>query len=317
MRRYVAGLFVLPLLVLTAACGDDSSGNGTDTEQSASSREGTISDVTVTGDAPDEPKIEFKAPITFSKTESKVINEGAGTGPEAVANSVVTVNYLGVNASTGEDFDSSWSDDGKATPATFGLGQVIPGFSSGLIGTQAGDRVLLTINSKDGYDPTGSTDGTIKKGDSLVFVVDVLKVQNPVTLSESQVPTVVEKKGKPSGFVTKPTVPKTVDDLGVYVVKEGTGAPVEAGQTITVNYLGAIYPDGKVFDESFSKQPATFSIGTGQVIAGWDQALVGQKVGSRLIVVIPSELGYGTAGQGKDIPPNSDLIFLIDIQKAE
>lgn len=312
MRRYVAGLFVLPLLLLTAACGDDSD-SGDTTSESDDAREATISDVTVTGDEGEKPTVEFKAPITFAKTEAKVLNEGSGTGPEATATSVVTINYVGVNASTGEEFDTSY---GKS-PATFGLGQVIPGFQSGLVGTQAGDRVLLTINSKDGYDPTGSQDGTIKKGDSLVFVVDVLEVKNPAKLTESQVPTVVEKKGKPTGFATKSTVPKTVDDLGVYVVKEGTGATVEAGQSITVNYLGAIYPDGKVFDESFSKEPATFSIGTGAVIQGWDLALVGQKVGSRLILVIPSELAYGEAGQGKDIPPNADLVFLVDIVKAE
>jgi peptidylprolyl isomerase len=309
VRRYVAGL-VLPLLLLTAACGgsDDSSSDETG---SSDAREGTPSDVTVTGKVGEKPTVEFKAPMSFAKTESTVLNEGSGTGEEAAANSVVTIDYVGINASTGEEFDTSY---GKS-PATFGLTQVIPGFQSGLIGTQAGDRVLLTINSKDGYDPTGSQDGTIKEGDSLVFVVDVLKVQNPAKLDESQVPTLELKDGKPTGFASKPGLPKTVDELGVYVVKEGTGATVEPGQTLTVNYLGAIYPDGKVFDESYTKQAATFSLSG--VIQGWSLGLVGQKVGSRVILVIPSELAYGTAGQGEDIPPNADLIFVVDILKAE
>lgn len=309
MRRHVAGLVVLPLLLLTAACGGDS--DDSTEEETTAGREGTISDVTVTGDAGEKPQVDFKAPVTFATTESKVLNEGDGSGPEATAASVVTVDYVAINASTGEEFDTSY---GKS-PATFPLGSVIPGLRTGLEGAQAGDRVLITIASKDGFDPTGSQDGTVKKGDSLVFVVDVLEVQSAVELPESQVPTLVEKKGEPSGFESKPGLAKKVDNVGYYVVKEGDGPTVEAGQTLTVDYLGAIYPDGKVFDESYSKEPAQFSLDG--VIPGWSLGLVGQKVGSRVILVIPSDLAYGEAGQGEDIPPNSDLVFVVDIQKAE
>jgi peptidylprolyl isomerase len=104
-------------------------------------------------------------------------------------------------------------------------------------------------------------------------------------------------------------------ELGVYPIIEGDGPKVEAGQTLTVHYVGQIYPDGTVFDESWSTgEPATFSLD--QVIAGWTEGLTGQTVGSRVILTIPSKLDYGDQAQGKDIPANSDLIFAVDILAA-
>jgi peptidylprolyl isomerase len=92
---------------------------------------------------------------------------------------------------------------------------------------------------------------------------------------------------------------------------------VKSGQTITAQYVGQIYPDGAVFDSSWQRgQSAQFPIGTGGVIKGWDQGLVGQKVGSRVILVVPSELGYGKAGKPPTIPKNADLIFSVDILAA-
>jgi peptidylprolyl isomerase len=137
----------------------------------------------------------------------------------------------------------------------------------------------------------------------------------PKPLAPGQVPTLDLKDGVPTGFTPTATTPPKVSGLTVKVLKEGTGAEVQAGQSLTVDYLGQVYPDGTVFDESYSKKPATFSLDG--VIAGWTQGLEGQKVGSRVVLVIPSVLGYGAAGQGEDIPPNADLIFVVDIKKAE
>jgi peptidylprolyl isomerase len=121
----------------------------------------------------------------------------------------------------------------------------------------------------------------------------------------------------PTGFKATPTTPKTLTDLGVYPVIKGKGPVVKKGQTIVVNYLGQLYPDGKVFDESYSTdEPATFQIGAGQVIPGWDDGLVGQTVGSRVILAIPSAQGYGKTGKSPAIPPDSDLIFSVDILQA-
>ena len=97
----------------------------------------------------------------------------------------------------------------------------------------------------------------------------------------------------------------------------GDGARVEKGQTITVNYLGQVYGGDEPFDESFSKSPASFGIGTGQVIKGWDKALVGKTVGSRVVLAIPPASGYGEAGKpSAGIKGTDTLYFVVDILAA-
>lgn len=312
MRRVVTA--ALPVLLAVTACGARA---GDDEAVPAA----TLAEVTVAGPMDSRPKVDFKAPLSFAKTQSRVVEEGPGEGAEITASSEVTVDYVGFNASDGAEFDSSYR---SGEPATFSLSQVIRGFSTGLQGAHAGDRVLIGVSSEDGYDPVGKG-AAIRPGDSLIFVVDVHKVVNPLTeatgVEVEPPPTVPEltydEQGHPDKFVSTPETADAPDELGVYPIIEGKGDLVKSGQTITVEYVGQLYPDGAVFDESWSNdQPIAFSIGTGQVIKGWDQGLVDQPVGSRVILVIPSELGYGEAGQGEDIPPNADLIFVVDILKA-
>ena len=86
-----------------------------------------------------------------------------------------------------------------------------------------------------------------------------------------------------------------------------------------MNYTGWLYsataPNfrGTQFDTSAGRSPFQFRLGTGQVIAGWDQGLVGMKVGGTRTLIIPSSLGYGSAGAGTSIPPNAALVFTVDL----
>jgi len=92
---------------------------------------------------------------------------------------------------------------------------------------------------------------------------------------------------------------------------------VETGQTITVHYTGVLWDTGEVFDSSWeSGSAASFPIGTGGVIAGWDKGLVGRTVGSQLLLVIPPADGYADAGSGSTIPPGATLVFVVDILDA-
>lgn len=112
--------------------------------------------------------------------------------------------------------------------------------------------------------------------------------------------------------VTTPSGLKYVD------VKVGKGASPVKGKMVKVHYTGTL-ENGKKFDSSVDrKQPFTFVIGVGQVIAGWDEGVMGMKVGGKRKLTIPSELGYGRRGAGSDIPPNSTLLFdveLLDVEK--
>ncbi len=305
MRRTVA-VVVLPLLLVLAGCGSNP-------QEGQTAKKGSIADVSVSGSTGAKPQVAFKPPMTFATLQSKVLDKGPGKGAAVTSDSEVTLNYLGINASDGSEFGSTYDKNGQ--PAIFTVNQVIKGFGEGIQGAHAGDRVLITVPSADGYGATGNG-GDVSGGDSLIFVVELLKVQNPAKpqmLTRSEIPKlVVDKKGTPQGFTSRAGLPKKVSKLGIAVLKKGKGTTITSTSSLTVNYLGQIYPAGKVFDESYTKgQPASFSLSG--VIPGWQQGLVGQQAGARVVLEIPSELGYGATGSGKDIPPNADLIFVIDI----
>ncbi|MGO4385371.1 FKBP-type peptidyl-prolyl cis-trans isomerase [Specibacter sp. RAF43] len=95
---------------------------------------------------------------------------------------------------------------------------------------------------------------------------------------------------------------------------EGTGAEVVAGNTVSTHYVGVAFSTGEEFDSSWGRgTPLEFRAGVGQVIQGWDQGLLGMKVGGRRRLEIPSELAYGSRGAGGAIGPNEALIFVVDL----
>lgn len=109
------------------------------------------------------------------------------------------------------------------------------------------------------------------------------------------------------GYQTEPS------GLGIKILSEGTGALPEVGKTVKVNYAGFL-ENGLKFDSSFDRgQPIEFSLGQGQVIKGWDQGIVKLKIGTKAILKIPADLGYGARGAGRDIPPNSTLYFVVEV----
>ncbi|RNL60496.1 FKBP-type peptidyl-prolyl cis-trans isomerase [Nocardioides marmoriginsengisoli] len=109
---------------------------------------------------------------------------------------------------------------------------------------------------------------------------------------------------------------KQPTDLVLKVIKEGDGATVGTGDSVTVDYQGTNWDTGKVFDESYGKQPATFS--TDQVVPGFGAALVGQKVGSQVMVSIPPKYGYGETGNAQaGIKGTDSLLFIVEIKSTK
>src|SRR5277367_6202229 len=118
-----------------------------------------------------------------------------------------------------------------------------------------------------------------------------------------------------AGEVTTPSGLRIID------VTPGTGPVPQAGQTVTVNYTGWLFVDGKKgkkFDSSLDRgEPFSFTLGQGQVIKGWDEGLATMHVGGNRTLIIPPDLGYGASGAGADIPPGATLIFEVDLISAK
>jgi len=114
-----------------------------------------------------------------------------------------------------------------------------------------------------------------------------------------------------AGEVTTPSGLRIID------VKPGTGPVPKAGQTVTVNYTGWLFVDGKKgkkFDSSLDRgEPFSFTLGQGQVIKGWVEGIATMHVGGKRTLIIPPDLGYGARGAGSDIPPGATLIFDVDL----
>ncbi len=125
----------------------------------------------------------------------------------------------------------------------------------------------------------------------------------------------VDTSTKPEVEVPDGPPPET---LQVNDIVEGDGPEAQPGDTLTMQYVGVNYDDGKQFDASWDNgQPFTFVLGQGQVIPGWDQGIQGMKVGGRRELIVPPDLGYGSQGQPPVIKPNETLVFVVDLLDAQ
>ncbi|MDA1184813.1 MAG: FKBP-type peptidyl-prolyl cis-trans isomerase [Acidobacteria bacterium] len=122
----------------------------------------------------------------------------------------------------------------------------------------------------------------------------------------------------PTSSTILPFAPYSQTDLRV-----GDGAEATPGRNATVNYTGWLYdpaqPEqkGRQFDTSTGRGPFTFAVGAGRVISGWDLGVAGMKVGGQRRLIIPPDLGYGSAGAGGTIPPNATLVFDIELLEVQ
>ena len=129
-------------------------------------------------------------------------------------------------------------------------------------------------------------------------------------LSNGSLPQLSDKIPQVTG-----SVKTTQSGLQIVEVQQGTGKDAESGKTVSVNYTGYL-TDGTVFDAS-SGQPISFVLGQGQVIPGWEEGIVGMKVGGKRRLIIPPELAYGDQGAGGVIPPKATLVFDVELMGVQ
>jgi FKBP-type peptidyl-prolyl cis-trans isomerase len=305
------------ILFATIAASMFLSGCGGDSDGGSAAGNGDLDSVTVSNAA--SPKVKVGKGFSVDKTKSKVVKEGGG---EAIAEGdSVKLNYVAVNGRTGKQFDSSFTTQ-KPLTVTLTTKTILAGFVKGLDQQKVGSRVLVAISPKDGFGKANKQLET-KKDDTLVFLFDVVsKVPTEVTGEAKALPSSLPKitldaDQHPSGFAKTSKTAATQTKESLHTVIQGDGAPIESGQTLTAQYVGQVYPDGKVFDESWTKGAASFPVGTGGLIKCWDDLLVGQKLGSRVVLVCPSDTAYGeTPPDGGVIKAGDTLMFAIDLLDA-
>lgn len=228
--------------------------------------------------------------------------------------------YLLVNGRDGKARATMWADK----PVTLPIGQ-IPQFQA-LVGQKVGAQVLLAIPAAEAVGPAGDEQLDIKPADTLVYLLEPMSATAPLKQAEGTA--VPPKAGLPTVTMgatpsdpAKITVPKTAPPTETVAqpLIIGKGPKVVAGQTVRVSYTGVTWREpGKPFDHS-GKQPqgyVEFPIGTGKLIKAWDENIVGQTVGSRLLLVVPPKDGYGEAGSGDQIKGTDTLVFVLDILDA-
>lgn len=135
----------------------------------------------------------------------------------------------------------------------------------------------------------------------------------PQTSTDQPASTPAEQPAEQPATADAGTPTSDVTKLEIKDLKKGTGDEAVDGKLVTVNYTGWL-TDGTKFDSSLdSGQPFQFTLGAGQVIAGWDQGVKGMKVGGKRKLTIPPDLGYGAQGAGGVIPPNATLVFEVEL----
>ncbi len=139
----------------------------------------------------------------------------------------------------------------------------------------------------------------------------------PSTTGDAAKPAEPSAEGGPTK-VDESKLKSASSGLKYAVLTEGKGGEAKAGQRVEVHYTGWLQSDGTKFDSSVDRnEPFTFSLGAGEVIKGWDEGVQGMKEGEKRQLVVPAPLGYGdAAAPGGKIPPNSTLIFEVELLKA-
>ncbi len=317
MRTQVLSAIAAAVLLLSA-CGetdsDDSAPSAPPSVSAEDAKSTSLSDITVAGEFGQKPTVSFASPLVVDGSESTIISEGDGA--KIAAGEQVTAQMTLVSGTTGEVVESSY--DAQA-PAGFPMdsAQISQDLYDALIDVPVGSRVLMSLN---GAAQQGQPEQT------LVYVIDVEKTTKPLTRAEgakadqsgNPVTVTWADNGEPAISAPQGEPPA---ELESYTTIEGEGPEVKEGQSVAVHYSGWLWDDtSKYFDSSWQEGRGPFAVdpvGQAQVIDGWNEGLVGQKVGSQVVLVIPPDKGYGEQGSPPNIPGNATLIFVVDILSAQ
>ncbi|HSE07307.1 MAG TPA: FKBP-type peptidyl-prolyl cis-trans isomerase [Nocardioidaceae bacterium] len=317
MRRRLVALTVVPLLLFaTAACGGDSDGGDGGTDTAAAGLEG----LEVSGEFGAAPEVTVDEPMSLEEPQSEVLVEGAGN--PVVEGEQALLHLYVANGTNGEKALATYD---QGVPASFQMSeaQLFKSVVDATVGETVGSRVVVAAPPEDAFGPQGAPQFKLSGEDDVIFVVDIMSVEPTDVLDgpegqpsedvPNDLPTVEEKNGEVSGIGYDKAPEKPSKELQVVTLVEGEGPEVRDDSLVTFDYLGQVYGSDQVFDESYSSEPRTFAVGIGGLIKAWDEAIVGAKQGSRLLIIAPPDVAYGEQGSPPNIPANATLTFVVDV----
>lgn len=325
MRRLATALTISVALVLTGcaaqepeATGDPTpsesaaAGDAPDAAQATPADVAALEAVAVEGELGAAPTLTFEQPFTVSAPVARVDLEG--DGEDLVDGQKLTIDYVALSGDDGSTLISTW-EQGASQSLQLGSDQIITALNDVLAGQRVGVRVLFAAPGVEATETTPAAPAT-------VMAIEVTEATSVPTRAQGEpvepaagLPLVtLADDGEPE--IEIPAGTPEPSELVVQPLIKGAGPAVEAGQEITVQYKGWLF-DGTLFDSSWDGDPFPAPIGVGNLIAGWDEGLVGQTVGSQVLLVVPGDKGYGPEGSSSgSIPPDATLIFVVDILDA-
>ena len=263
-----------------------------------------------------EPTVTLPTVTTVPSTQRSVLT--AGSGPRIGQGDSVRVALAVYDLKSRKKVTSTGYGGKNPQPLTVDATQYLPALVQSINCGQAGSRVAVAAPAADAFGAAGNADLGIAAGDPVVFVVDILDLlataKDKATGTPKKLPVgfptvTLAASGRPTVRIPAATQPTT---LKIAESKSGSGDTVKAGDTVTAEYQGVLWRTGAVFDQSWGRAPANFT--TDGVVKGFATAMIGHKVGSQVVAIIPPAQGYGTAGSAQaGIKGTDDLVFVIDI----
>ncbi len=309
-----AAAVLTAVLLVVAGCASPGS-QANNASAVADADQAAVATITWDGGATD-PKLGLKTPLRVSQPTAKVVEPG--TGASIAMGQMVTFDSLVVDGETGA-VEASTYRGSKPNTLILARSTADPTMIAALRSAKVGGRFLYAVPSPSTADSsTADPTATSAPPASKVLAISVRSVADvppeaagtavapdpalpKLAFTADRTPSIVPPKGKPSGA------------LSSEVLIDGAGPRLTDGQTVAVKYYGWLW-SGTAFDGVWG-DTAPEVIDLNGVISGWRKALVGKKVGSRVLMVVPPALGYGGAGQAS-IPPDSTLIFVVDVLAA-
>jgi len=307
----------LPVLLVTAglvasltACASDTGYSGCAHYDSGDAS----SIIDVAGNVGKKPSVDFPTPIVVTETQATEVV--VGEGEPLTVGQPARVELSIYNGTTGTELQST-PFDGQGLLTTVGES----GVTAALECATVGSRIVLAASAQDSHQGQPNPNLGVKADDTYIIVLDVLeaylaKADGAPQAPAPGMPVVVTAPNGAPGI----TIPKTggssvapPEELQVSVLQRGDGEKVTEGSRVVVHYTGVLWSTNKEFDSTWNKNGATvFELNEASVVKGFLDGLVGQTVGSQVLLVVPPELGYGEAANGS-IPAGSTLVFVVDI----